>query len=124
MTYRQVCAAVVVAALVLAGCGPAKVDSTPAYDTTTTSSAENEVAQLIAATQRSMQDKFNTDPDYKPYGLDVRKVDLVHQSGNEYTGIATIHAANGMEKDVVVQVTSDGTKLVWQTQPGALLFAG
>ncbi|MGV0848583.1 hypothetical protein [Mycolicibacterium phlei] len=68
-----------------------------------------------------MQKDFDSDPDLS--GLKVTKVTLVHKSGNEYKGIATVRTSDGESHDVPVDVTADDNNLLWETPPGALAFA-
>lgn len=85
-----------------------------------TTSRAGDVADMVRV---SMQREFDTDPDLAELELDVLDVQLVNKSGNEYKGIATIRAGNGVKEDVSVEVTADGDNLLWQIPPGALIFA-
>lgn len=81
-------------------------------------------AELVAATVKtSMQETFDEDADLKELGLRVVDVVAVHKSDNEFKGIATVHAANGVERDVPVDITADGDKVLWEAPPGAFVFA-
>lgn len=81
-------------------------------------------AEAIAAqVQRTMQDKFDADPDMSPLGLEIVEVMLVHKADNEYKGLATVRTPNGTQRDVPVDVTADGDNVLWETPPGAFLFA-
>ncbi len=73
--------------------------------------------------RKSMQHKFDVDPDVAELGLKVLEVDLVNKSGNEYKGIARIRAGNGVKEDVPVEVTADGDNVLWETPVGAFDFA-
>ncbi|MCV7134932.1 hypothetical protein H7J06_18280 [Mycobacterium hodleri] len=74
-------------------------------------------------TKRSMQDKLDSDPDLSQLKLKVVDVVLVNKSGNDYKGIATVKTPIGKEHDVAVDVTADGSHLIWEAAPGAFLFA-
>ncbi|WGI31706.1 hypothetical protein [Mycolicibacterium aubagnense] len=69
-----------------------------------------------------MQSKLDTDPDLSPLHVKVIHVDLVNKAGNEYKGIATV-TTGGKTRDVPIDVTADGDKVVWEAAPGAFLFA-
>lgn len=56
-------------------------------------------------------------------GLTVVEVLLVHKSGNEYKGIATVKASDDTEHDVPVDVTADDENVLWESPPGAFAFA-
>lgn len=71
--------------------------------------------------QFSMQDWLASNPDLRQYKLKVTKVMAVKESGNKYQGIATIRF-DGVERQVPVQITSDGEAVIWRTEPGAFLF--
>ncbi len=73
--------------------------------------------------KQSMQQSMDTDPNFSPYDLRIVKVDVVKASGNEYNGIATVRTPKGSEHPVAVKVTADGEKVLWNTEPGAFLFA-
>lgn len=70
-----------------------------------------------------MQRTFDIDTDMAELGLKVLDVQLVNKSGNEYKGIATVRAGNGITDGVSVEVTADGDNVFWEIPPGALLFA-
>lgn len=76
-----------------------------------------------AAVKISMQRKLDSDPDLKELGLTVVEVILVNRSGNEFKGIATVKESDGEEHDVPVNVTSDTDNTLWETPPGAFVFA-
>jgi len=99
---------------------PTPLPTTTASATTSASPQAKAVGDLV---RDSMQRKFDSDPDVSTLRLKVIKVDLVNKNGNEYKGIATIHAGNGATEDVSVEVTADGDRVLWETPPGALVFA-
>jgi hypothetical protein len=89
----------------------------------TTTSAAVSRAEIVAAEVRvSMQQKLDKDPDLKRLRLKVVDVALVNKSGNEFKGIATIKARDGVEHQVPVEVTADGDNTLWETPPGAFDF--
>ena len=98
---------------------PTATPTSSTSDTPATSRAE-EVAEEVRA---DMQRKFDSDTDVAELRLKVLDVRLVNKSGNEYKGIATIRAGNGITEDVSVEVTADGDAVLWELPPGALLFA-
>lgn len=77
---------------------------------------------LADQTKQSMQKHMDTDPKLVPYHVVVKEVALVHSSGNEYTGFATVQPLRGDSRKVPVTVTSDGDQSIWQCPPGAFAF--
>lgn len=69
----------------------------------------------------AMQRTLDDDEDLK--GLTVVEVVLIHRSGNEYKGIATVKASDDTEHDVPVDVTADDENVLWESPPGAFAFA-
>ncbi|MDZ7883597.1 MAG: hypothetical protein U5N53_12080 [Mycobacterium sp.] len=67
----------------------------------------------------SMQRMLDKDPDLK--GLNVVEVLLVHKSGNEYKGIATVKESDDTEHDVPVEVTADDENVCGRTRWGLRL---
>ncbi|WP_235571415.1 DUF2510 domain-containing protein [Mycobacterium sp. Root265] len=93
-----------------------------AVPTTTAASPTPAPTEAVAGeVERAMQRTLDDDPDLK--GLTVVEVLLVHKSGNEYKGIATVKAADDTEHDVPVDVTADDENVLWETPPGAFAFA-
>ena len=81
-------------------------------------------SESVAATVReSMQRDIDNDSELGKLGLKVVDVNLVHKSGNEYKGIATVRTRDGVTHDVSVDVTADGAGVLWETPPGAFAFA-
>jgi hypothetical protein len=102
------------------------VPTTTTTTTTRTTSAApttSRTEEVAAEVRTDMQRTFDTDTDVAELGLKVLDVKLVNKSGNEYKGIATIRAGNGITDDVSVEVTADGDNVLWEIPPGALLFA-
>ncbi|MDA0251820.1 MAG: DUF2510 domain-containing protein [Actinomycetota bacterium] len=88
---------------------------------TTTPSAS--LTALAAQVKKSMQRDLDKDPELGKLDLRVVDVTLVNKSGNEFKGIATVREPGGETHDVPVDVTADGTNLLWETPPGAFIFA-
>jgi hypothetical protein len=78
--------------------------------------------QLSQSVEQSMQKKFDSDPSFSKYHIQVEKVGLIKQSGHKYDGIATVRTPRSSHHDVAIEVTYDGSKITWQAKPGALLF--
>jgi hypothetical protein len=79
--------------------------------------------EMISSSVRtSMQRNLDSDPDFKGLGLKVVDVTLVHKSGNEYKGIATVRGSDGVSHDVPVDVTADDANTLWETPKGAFSF--
>jgi len=87
-----------------------------------TAPAKSPVDDVVAKVTESMQHKFDTDPDLAKHSLKVVDLVLVHKSGNEYKGIATVQTSNGDNHEVSVNVTDDGENTMWESPPGAFLF--
>lgn len=93
-----------------------------AAPTTTAASPTPAPTEAVAGEVKiAMQRMLDKDPDLK--GLNVVEVLLVHKSGNEYKGIATVKASDDTEHDVPVDVTADDENVLWETPPGAFAFA-
>jgi hypothetical protein len=69
-----------------------------------------------------MQQKFDTDPSFAQYHLVVESIDVAKQQGNQYTGLATVRSAKGVDHQVSIQVTDDGNHTMWQSEPGAFAW--
>lgn len=93
---------------------------TPAPTTTPTGSLSESAAATV---RESMQRDLDNNPELGTLGLRVVDVNLVHKSGNEYKGIATVRTRDGVTHDVSVDVTADGAGVLWETPPGAFAFA-
>ena len=70
--------------------------------------------------KKSMQQTFDTTPEYKNYGLKVEKV-MVIKNGDAYKGMATIKY-KGFNRDVGVVINVDGENIMWEAPPGSFLF--
>ena len=71
----------------------------------------------------SMQRQLDSDSRFSKYHLRVESVDVLHKSGNQYGGMATVRTAKGTEHQVPIDVTADGDRVLWNTGPGAFAFA-
>jgi hypothetical protein len=78
--------------------------------------------QLSQSVEQSMQEEFDSDPSFSKYHIQVEKVGLIKESGNKYDGIATVRTLRSSNHDVAIEVTYDGSKIMWQSPPGALQF--
>lgn len=70
----------------------------------------------------SMQHDFDTDPRFASYHLIVGKVEIVRQTGNQYTGIATVRSPKGIDHEVPIEVTAEGGRIIWQSEPFAFAW--
>ena len=69
----------------------------------------------------SMQQKFDSDSQFKKWHLTVTLVQVLKQGENRYQGIATV-MHKGESHDVPVEITADGSNVMWQTPPGSFMF--
>lgn len=68
-----------------------------------------------------LQSKFDSEPDLEPFHLRVSKLEVIHEEGTRYRGIATV-AMDGTNYSVVLRILDDGHKLMYETDPGAFAF--
>jgi hypothetical protein len=68
-----------------------------------------------------MQDKLDQEPNTKEYKLKVKKVDVIHVSGNSYGGLATV-VMDGKEYPVTVNILADGNKIFYKVEDGGFAF--
>lgn len=92
-----------VAAFVLVGCGA-------------------DTDEIESWVEKDLTSYLSTDTKLRPYQLHLVSVDLVHASGNEYTGFATVRTKSYAQHKVPITVTYDGDEGMWQTAPGSFLF--
>lgn len=115
---------VAVGSVVLVLTRPADRQPVAATPTSTTQPPTVSPAELAAANVRvSMQNKLDSDPDLSKLKLKVVDVVLINKAGNEFKGIATVKTPDGEEHDVPVEVTADKDNTLWETPPGAFVFA-
>ena len=69
----------------------------------------------------SMQDKFETDDQFKDYNLTVKKVHVFKNGENAYKGLVTVEMDDS-QHDVSVDIHTDGENVMWEAQPGAFMF--
>jgi hypothetical protein len=80
-----------------------------------------DTSSIEETVKSSMQETFNTDANFKGYNLKVKEVLVVNNAGNSYKGMATV-IYKGKDYKVPVDITSDGSRVMWQTEPGSMLF--
>jgi len=79
---------------------------------------QNQIGKTV---KLSMQEKFNSDPQFKKFHLVVTDVQIAHKGGNQYQGIAKI-TYQGTSYDVPVEITADRDRVIWQVPPGGFSF--
>lgn len=78
----------------------------------------DKVSQTV---QKSMQEKFDTDAEFKKFKLKVKSAQFVQESDRKFKGIVKVEAEDGMH-DVPVQATADGSNVIWEADPNAFSF--
>jgi hypothetical protein len=68
-----------------------------------------------------MQQKFDSDPQFKEFHFNVIRVQVMKESDNRFQGIASIRH-EGVTHDVSVQIVASGEGVIWKTEPGAFMF--
>lgn len=71
--------------------------------------------------QKSMQEKFDTDAEYKKFKLKVKSAQFVQESDRKFKGIVKVEAEDGTH-DVPVMATADGSNVIWEADPNAFTF--
>lgn len=71
--------------------------------------------------QKSMQEKFDTDAEYKKFKLKVKSAQFVQEADRKFKGIVKVEAEDGTH-DVPVQATADGSNVIWEADPNAFSF--
>ncbi len=66
-------------------------------------------------------DSMRESTELRQAGVSVTKVIVIKESGNKYQGIATVHYKD-IERQVSVQVVTDGEGVMWKVEPGAFMF--
>ena len=79
-------------------------------------------ADLSSQVKSSMQQNFDTDPRFTKYHLVVSKVDVLKQNGNQYQGMAIVHGSKGIDHEVPIDITAEGDKIIWHSEPGAFVW--
>lgn len=77
--------------------------------------------QIGETVKSSMQQKFDSDGQFKEWHLSVTRVQVLKEGGNRFKGIANV-MHEGTPHDVPVEITVDGSNVMWQVQPGAFMF--
>jgi ABC-type uncharacterized transport system auxiliary subunit len=77
--------------------------------------------QIGETVKTSMQQKFDSDAQFKEWHLSATRVQVLKQSENRYQGMATV-MHEGEPQDIPVEITADGSNVMWQVQPGAFMF--
>ena len=77
--------------------------------------------QIGETVKTSMQQKFDSDAQFKEWHLSVTRVQVLKQSENRYQGMATV-IYEGDSHDVPVEITADGSNVMWQTPSGSFMF--
>src|SRR3981081_330127 len=72
-------------------------------------------------TKLLLQSKLDSDPDLKPYHLKVSTLDVIHEDGARYRGIAAI-GMDGADYSVALRILDDGHKIMYETDQGAFTF--
>ena len=88
---------------------------------TSANSARRE-RDITSEVKSSMQQTFDTDARFTPYHLVVEKVDVAKQNGNQYQGMATVRGSKGIDHEVPIDITADGNKIMWHSEPGAFVW--
>jgi hypothetical protein len=88
--------------LFISGCGPS-------------------IDALSETVRNSMQQQFDTNEQFKSYGLKVEKVTLVHEQDKKYKGVASV-VLDGKAHEVIITVTADGNNVIWEAPPGSFMF--
>jgi len=86
----------------LEGCGPSNHD----------------ISESVKA---SMQQNFNSNPQFSKWHMTVAGVQVFKQGDNSYKGIATI-MREGTKHDIPIQITIDGNNIMWEASPGSFTF--
>jgi hypothetical protein len=77
--------------------------------------------QVSESTKRSMQQTFDIYAELQDAQLKVTDVQVLKRDGNRYQGIAKI-VHEGAIHEVPVEMTVDGSNVLWKTERGAFMF--
>ncbi|VVE06955.1 hypothetical protein [Pandoraea terrigena] len=80
--------------------------------------SKDQIAKTVSA---ALQQKLETS-DLAEYQMKVLKVEVLHETGNKYAGIATVDL-RGKQHQVPLSIIADGKSVAWQAEQGAFLFA-
>ena len=85
-------------------------------------SYQGDIAETV---KQSMQESLSSDEIFQKYGLQVASVQVFHEGGSKYRGLADIYGLADDRRQVhqiVVQITVDGDELMWEAPPGSFDF--
>lgn len=68
-----------------------------------------------------LQSRFDSEPEFKRYHLSVSEVNVIHEEGNRYRGLATV-SMNAIEHNVNLKILDDGDHGMYELEPGAFNF--
>jgi hypothetical protein len=71
-------------------------------------------AEVSLQVKELMQEKLDSNPDNEKYGVEVDEVLLFRESDMKYTGMVKLHSAKSSERQIPVEVTADGSKVMYQ----------
>jgi uncharacterized secreted protein with C-terminal beta-propeller domain len=77
--------------------------------------------QISETVKASMQNTFNSEDRFKEFRLSVTHVQVIKQDNKRYQGIATV-IHDGTAHNVPVEIITDGSNVIWKTDPGAFMF--
>jgi len=80
------------------------------------------IADLDQQVTAGLQNRFNTDNDMKPYGLNVgTDMALINVTGggNEYRGLVTVNTNKNTAVPIAITIYADGHNLMWEIDPGS-----
>ena len=78
-------------------------------------------SELEREIKKTFQQKMDTDPEYKKYGMKTQKVTLIKSGTYSYDGVVTV-LLDGSAYDVPISVKADGSSVLWETKPLAFAF--
>jgi len=79
------------------------------------------IDEISSFVKNNMQEKFNSDSNFKKYNLQVKKVTVMKIEGNKYKGIADVNFKEN-SYDVPIEIISDNKQMMWEAQAGAFAF--
>ena len=82
------------------------------------SASNEEIAEQVKS---SMQNTLSSDSNFAEDHMTVEKVTVVKLDGNKYQGMATV-MYEGEPHEVGIDVSYDGTNMMWQAPPGSFGF--
>lgn len=77
--------------------------------------------EIGGTVKSSMQQTFDSDEQFKGLHLSVARVLVVKQGNGSYQGVATV-IHEGSTHNVPVEITADGSNVLWQVRPGGFAF--